>query len=179
MVAVAASSTPGTARMRSSKSRLKAISLSTGIFKRDRSRSAIRMPSFRKPVSSVRRLRKLRANSSAPTRSTSDIAICETTSIRRSPKRSRLAVKPRPPDFIATPGLARVARRAGASPNRMQVSIAKTAVNANTRQSGARSTKSGSPSALRNRTRNWLNIRAKKTPRTAPTMASRRLSASN
>ena len=77
--------------------------------------------SGRNPGSTVIRLRSVPTNSSAPTTSTSENAICATTRNRRRPKRSRSAVTPRPPAFMAAPGAMWVARSAGASPNSRHV----------------------------------------------------------
>ena len=91
--------------------------------------------SGRNPGSTVIRLRSVPTKSSAPTTSTSDNAICATTRTRRRPKRSRSAVTPRPPAFMAAPGATWVARNAGASPNSTHVRSASALVKPSTRQS--------------------------------------------
>ena len=127
----------------------------------------------------VVKLRSVRVNSKAPNSKTSDMATWETTSMRRSPHRSRLAVRPRLPPFMAACGETSVARSAGVRPNRMHVNVATAAVNASTGQSGLRSTKRERPSVLKKATRKRLIHCARTNPSSAPKIASKKLSASN
>ena len=122
------------------------------------------------------RFLRLRANSSAPTTSTSDSATCKTTSARRTPKRSRPSVIPRLPAFIVAPGDVRVARIAGVRPKSRHAVTATAAVNAKTRQSRPRSTNSGLSLVLRKATSDRLNHCATTTPAAAPIAAMSRLS---
>src|SRR5207237_10105729 len=92
----------------------------------------------RKPGSNVVKFLKLRIKSSAPTSKTTEIAICETTSIRWKEKCSRPVVTPRLPDLSASAGLARDDRNAGTRLNTRQVVTAIEAVKRRTRQSKAR-----------------------------------------
>ncbi len=149
---------------------------SFGIFSDPKPRFVTRMPSCRKPALRFIRLRRLPANSSAPTSSTRDKATCATTSARRNPKRSRLAVIPRPLARIDAAGDDRVARNAGASPNRMQVNTASAAVNASMRLSVERSRNTSPSPVLIIATSTRLRIPASATPHSDPAQASNRLS---
>ena len=101
------------------------------------------------------------------------------TSDRRRLSRSLPAVAPRPPLRIAAAGASRVARRAGTRPNSTHVVTASAAVNASTRPSTPRPTKSGLSAVLRNATSPRLSAWASATPSAAPATASNRLSARN
>src|SRR5271163_2446513 len=93
------------------------------------------MPLARKPGSRVCRFQKLRAKSSAPTRSTRENAICETTRVCWNENFWRPAVIPRPPDLNTAFGWVCEERNAGARPKIKHVEIVKNAVKHNTRQS--------------------------------------------
>src|SRR6266511_3416489 len=98
---------------------------------------------------------------------------------RRKLTPSRLAVSPRPLDFITSAGVARVARTAGVKPNRIQVKIATPAVKPKTRQSISKATNSGCISVLIRETTSRPKYSAPQAPTPAPSVASNRLSISN
>ena len=81
-----------------------------------------------KPALAFCSVRKLRTNSDAPTSSTSDSAISATTSALRSRFFRTPEPLPRAPSRSASCRLPRAACSAGASPNRMPVTIEMTTV---------------------------------------------------
>ncbi len=107
------------------------------------------------------------------------MATCTTTSARRRLNFSRPAVSPRPPERITVAGAMRVARSAGARPNRMQVRIAVPPVNPRTRQSRANPTNMRFCSVVRKAISTRLSAAASPAPSAAPRRASSMLSDSS
>ena len=92
------------------------------------------VPSGSKPIGTAARLRNVCTKSSAEKTSTSDSAICATTSPRWSRARWRSTVVPRAPWRMTVLGSTSETRSAGSSPKRTAVSVAVAPTNAISRQ---------------------------------------------
>ena len=123
------------------------------------------------PMSCVARLRNVRRKSSPPNSSTSVIAICAETSIRRRPAPSLpAALRSRPTTGVPA------SRSAGARPNTSAVTSAAAVVNPNTRQSIDRSRWMRSTTVLINGGIDRLTTTATPSAAIDPRAASNRLS---
>ena len=129
-----------------------------------------------KPSSTEARFLNVRPKSSAPITSTIESATCTTTNSRRSVTASCLSTDDRLPGWVVIARSRRVAWSAGLRPNNTHVRTADTAMNRNTRQSGARSMTILVVPALRNLTSIWLSQRASSSPPSPPNPARSALS---
>src|SRR5438309_7400724 len=159
--------TPGTLRSRATMSANVRVRASAGTAVRRRSTDATRTFGS-KPKSTAPRFLKVRPKSTAPTTSTIERATWPTTRPRRTATASCPSVDDRPPGWSVVAGSRRVAVSAGPRPNSMQATKADATMNANRRQSGVRSTKTGAGPAFRTLTSVWLIHRASSSPPAAP-----------
>ena len=150
------------------------VRASAGTAVRRRSTDATR--TFGSKPKSAPRFLKVRPKSTAPTTSTIERATWPTTRPRRTATASCPSVDDRPPGSSVVAGSRRVAVSAGPRPNSMQATKADATMNANRRQSGVRSTKTGAGPTFRTLTSVWLIHRASSSPPAAPRPATSALS---
>ena len=167
--------TPGTAAAASRSRSARGPRCSIGASLACRFSSATSSGSGTKPSGSWLSDANERRKSPAAVTSTSDTAICATTSVPRTAKR-RSPATPRPASLSASPAATLFSPSTGATPATIADAQASAAVNPSTRQSSASSSDTLLSHVLNCRTRRAPLQLAKTSPRAAPAIATIRLS---